>query len=220
MRADPRIDQARNERNLEKAKRREAESERDQLLEGIEAHRVLTQARAVNRDRCLYALADRIKSKDVSDGSAATRRLSREARGVPENRPGGSIADFDAQGGDAHAALDSEERPHATRGGSDQVDGVAPEKHFLVWRDKDGPRKIEVFLEQDEALDAYNEADSFNANHGGIANQEDVCLFGSDSLATLVRTHASWFAPEMLDTQALLADIAHEASAGQKGGEG
>ncbi len=130
--ADPRIDQARHERNVEKAKRRNAKEElehsealfdviqktnkelteeadlykrqRDELLEGIEAHR---EARRIPGDgpefiarTKLYALADRIKNKG---GDASARRSQRLCR--PES-----------------------ESTRTTRGGSDQVDGVAPEQ--------------------------------------------------------------------------------------------
>jgi|SRR6478609_5344865 len=99
--ADPRIDQARHERNAEKAKRLKAEFERDQLLEGIEAHRSSLNTRPRGeRNVDLYALADRIKSKG---GDAHVRET-------------------DPQGGDGTTGL------QATRGGSDQVDGVAPEQ--------------------------------------------------------------------------------------------
>lgn len=89
------------------------------------------------------------------------------------------------------------------------------ERHFLCWRDKDGLRRIEVYDDQDEALEAYSQADSWNAAHGNLELREDVCLFGSDSLATLCRTHASWFAPETIQStieEALHADHAqHDA---------
>lgn len=129
--ADPRIDQARHERNVEKAKRRNAEEElkhsealfdviqktngeltaeadlykyqRDQLLEGIEAHRSeSTHGSTANMeyaDKTLHALADRIKSKGGGDASAPR-----------------------TTGRDRTASI------LATRGGSEQVDGVAPEQ--------------------------------------------------------------------------------------------
>ena len=53
--ADPRINQARRDRNLEKAKRRDAEQQRDQLLEGIEAHRAeLAHGVTANHDFADY----------------------------------------------------------------------------------------------------------------------------------------------------------------------
>lgn len=100
---------------------------------------------------------------------------------------------------------------------------MAAEKHFLVSRDARGLRRIEVYEDQGYAMRQYdaleNRCESYNLSPSPHKPYE-CCLFGSDSLATLVRTHASWFAPETLDTQALLADIAREVSAGPEGGEG
>lgn len=78
---------------------RKAERQRDQLREGIEAHRAekkkIPPPNMVLVDFCLYELADQIKGGDASAESL------REGSGTST---------------------------HATRGGSDQVDGVAPEQ--------------------------------------------------------------------------------------------
>lgn len=68
------------------------------------------------------------------------------------------------------------------------------DKHFLVWRDIDfGVRKILVYSQQQTALDGYAHAESF------LRPGEEVCLFGSDSLATLCQTHPAWVCPETLN---------------------
>ena len=92
---------------------------------------------------------------------------------------------------------------------------MSGEKHYLAWRDSSGLRRIEVFMDQGAALRAYEHAENECSMLNGDPHPVDmeVCLFGSDSLATLCRTHTSWFAPETLDTQAMLADIANEVEA-------
>lgn len=97
---------------------------------------------------------------------------------------------------------------------------MSTEKHWLVHRDKDGLRRIEVFEadEQDEALRKYEQTEKdyeWLNRHGVPENQpHDCCLFGADSLATLVKTHASWFAPETCTIDSLLSEqanaLAHE----------
>lgn len=69
------------------------------------------------------------------------------------------------------------------------------EKHYLVWRDRDGLRRIEVYKDQALALEQYELAEwrIFTMLEGKDGDLE-VCLFGADSLATLCRTHASWVA--------------------------
>jgi hypothetical protein len=71
-----------------------------QLLEAIEAHRIEPLGEDCAADQALYKLADQIKSKEGGD------------------------ADADLGGDRGIRAT----RRHATRGGSDQVDGVAPEQ--------------------------------------------------------------------------------------------
>lgn len=76
------------------------------------------------------------------------------------------------------------------------------ERHFLAVRDRDHRLvRIEIFDDPVEALDRYAtiEGEQFMDPH-----EPDCCLFGADSLATLCRTHASWFAPETLDLESLL----------------
>lgn len=86
---------------------------------------------------------------------------------------------------------------------------MSDEKHYLVWRDPNGLRRIEVFTDQAAALRAYEHAE----NECCVLNGDpqpmgmEVCLFGSDSLATLVRTHASWFAPEAINLHGLCDQI-------------
>lgn len=78
------------------------------------------------------------------------------------------------------------------------------ERWYLAYRNKDGLRKIEVFErnEGDRALREYEALEqrcaSYNESPLGIGGEHDCCLFGSDSLATLCRTHASWFDPDGL----------------------
>ncbi len=71
---------------------------------------------------------------------------------------------------------------------------MSAKEHFLVWRDKDGLRKIEVFLDRSEAVAAYD----FHEWRTFADSSIEVRLFSADSLATLCRAHASWLCPETL----------------------
>lgn len=74
---------------------------------------------------------------------------------------------------------------------------MSTEKYYLAWRDQNGLRKIEVYGDQNEALSKYSFAE--HVCMFGDTRGLDCCLFGSDSLATLCKTHSSWFCPEALD---------------------
>lgn len=81
---------------------------------------------------------------------------------------------------------------------------MSPEKHFLARRDNNGLLEVKVFRDQQVALKAYEQAErDLWLNLSLDKNGEEVCLFGADSLTTLMQTHASWFAPETLDIPAL-----------------
>jgi hypothetical protein len=85
---------------------------------------------------------------------------------------------------------------------------MSTEKHYLAYRDRDGLRKVEIFMasEQDEALSKYEQLERDCAwlnEHAPLGQPYDCCLFGSDSLATLCKTHSAWFAPETIDLHAL-----------------
>lgn len=87
---------------------------------------------------------------------------------------------------------------------------MPPEKHFLVWRDNGGLRRIEVYDAdmQDIALKEYKLAEwRILVMQEGKQRGLEVVLFGSDSLATLCKTHASWFASETLSLDALEAHL-------------
>lgn len=78
---------------------------------------------------------------------------------------------------------------------------MSDERWYLATRNRRELLKVEIFADQDEALVAYARAEEL-APYGNLGIE--CCLFGADSLATLCRTHASWFAPETIDTHALL----------------
>jgi hypothetical protein len=87
---------------------------------------------------------------------------------------------------------------------------VAQERHFLAVRDKDGLLEVKIFRNQDVALKVYAEEEKRLQRIGFWDDSEEVCLFGSDSLATLCRTHASWFAPETIPDSLGLKELRQE----------
>jgi hypothetical protein len=75
-------------------------------------------------------------------------------------------------------------------------------KHFLITRDPDAGETtvVEFGTDYDAALRAYSEAEREN----GLEPRVNTVLLGSDSLATIERTHSSYFGKAKLDLKELL----------------
>lgn len=75
-------------------------------------------------------------------------------------------------------------------------------KHFLITRDPDTGETIVVEFGTDygAALDAYAEAEREN----GINPRVNTVLISSDSLATIERTHSSYFGDAAVGLRELL----------------
>ena len=76
-------------------------------------------------------------------------------------------------------------------------------KHFLITRDPDAAETtvVEFGTDSAAALQAYAEAEREN----GVNPRLNTVLIGSDSLATIERTHSSYFGDVTLDLKQLLA---------------
>lgn len=129
----------------------EVAKQRDQLLEGIEAHRAeLAHGLTANHDfadKQLHALAGQVKSKGTGGDAVATSRR------------------------DDHRSAKSTD---ATRGGSDQVDGAAPDEILDQLPQPERVWVLEWAEEQAEASDTLHDYSVKSDDRDGLISHGAV----------------------------------------------